>query len=208
MQRLPRRTILASLVATAVFAEASTKQIRAQDSTPASGSANATPAGGALLPREVILPLSVVQEVVSEITTETATGENATLVGNPTGNRMVTFATADGAQRVVLSVDQYRSADDAARAFEEAFRASQEVPGTTSEAVSDLGEAALIGVVTQGDETHVGGGALFGDLIVNATLQAYEATDANKETVAELIRRLAAHAEQVLQSSASPTAAG
>jgi hypothetical protein len=121
---------------------------------------------------------------------------------------MVTFATADGAQRVVLSVDQYRGADDAARAFEEAFQASQAVPGTTAEAVSELGEAALIGVVTQGDETHVGGGALFGDLIVNATLQAYEATDPNRATIAELIRRQAEHAAQVLQSSASPTAAG
>jgi hypothetical protein len=208
MPRLPRRTILTSVVATAVLARAGATPSRAQVSTPASGTASATPAGGALLPREVILPLEAVQEVVPEITTETATGENATLVGTPTGNRMVTFATADGAQRVVLSVDQYRSADDAATAFEEAFRQSQEVPGTTSEAVSDLGEAALIGVVIQGDETHVGGGALFGDLIVNATLQAYEGTDANKETVAELIRRQAAHAEQALRPTASPTAAG
>jgi hypothetical protein len=74
--------------------------------------------------------------------------------------------------------------------------------------VSNLGEAALIGVVTQGDETHVGGGALFGDLIVNATLQAYEATDANKAIVAELIQRQAEHAEQALRPGASPTPAG
>jgi hypothetical protein len=120
----------------------------------------------------------------------------------------VTFATADGAHRVVLSVDRYESADDASTAFQDAFRASQEVPGVTAEAVADLGEAALIGVVTQGDETHVGGGALFGDLIVNATLQAYEGTDANKAIVAELIQRQAEHAEQALRPGASPTPAG
>jgi hypothetical protein len=149
-----------------------------------------------------------VQEVVPDITAETATGENATAVGHPIANRAVTFATADGAQRVVLSMDRYESADDASTAFQDAFRASQEVPGVTAEAVSDLGEAALIGVVTQGDETHVGGGALFGDLIVNATLQAYEGTDANKAIVADLIQRQAEHAEQALRPSASPTPPG
>ena len=211
MQRLPRRTVLASLVATAVLAEGSTTPIGAQVSTPATGSANATPEAptrGAVLPRDIILPLAAVQEVVPEVTVETTTGANATAVGNPTGTRMVTFATADGAQRVVLSVDRYRSADDASRAFQEAFRASQEVPGVTAEAISDLGEAALIGVVTQGDETHIGGGALFGDLIVNGTLQGYEGTDTNKATVAELLRRQAEHAEQALEHTASPTAAG
>jgi hypothetical protein len=207
MQRLPRRTVLASAVATAVLARVGATPSSAQDSTPAAGSANATPAA-ALLPREVILPLDSVQEVVPVIASETASGEYATVVGNATDTRMVTFATADGAHRVVLSVDRYDSADDASSAFEDAFRQSQEVPGTTAEAVSDLGEAALIGVVTQGDETHVGGGALFGDLIVNATLQAAEATDANKATVAELIRRQAEHAEQALEPTASPTAAG
>ena len=75
---------------------------------------------------------------------------------------------------------------------------SRNVPGVKGEAVSDLGDGAFIGVVTQGDETHVGGGAVFGDLIVNATLQSYEGSDANKAIVTELIRRLAAHAEDAL----------
>jgi hypothetical protein len=208
MQRLPRRTVLASIIATAALATARPQHLRAKDSTPATGDASAAPAGAAVLPRDIILPMSAVQEVVPDITTETATGENATAVGNPTANRAVTFATADGAHRVVLSVDRYESADDASTAFQDAFRASQEVPGVTAEAVADLGEAALIGVVTQGDETHVGGGALFGDLIVNATLQAYEGTDANKAIVAELIQRQAEHAEQALRPGASPTPAG
>jgi hypothetical protein len=208
MPRLPRRTVLASLIATAAVTAAGTQYIRAQDSTPATGDASATPTGAALLPRDIILLLAAVQEIVPEIASETATGENATAVGNPIANRAVTFATADGAHRVVLSVDQYRSADDASTAFQDAFRASQEVPGVEAEAVSDLGEAALIGVITQGDETHVGGGALFGDLIVNATLQAFEATDANKAIVAELIQRQAEHARQALGGTASPTPAG
>ena len=159
MQRWPRRTIVPSLIATAALVISGATQVRAQDETAASPAA--TPSGAsraALLPRDVILPLTVMQEIVPEMTSETATGANATAVGNPTGTRVVTFATADGDQRVVLSVDRYRSADDASTAFEEAFRKSQEVPGATAEAVSDLGEAALIGVVTQGDETHVGGG--------------------------------------------------
>jgi hypothetical protein len=83
---------------------------------------------------------------------------------------------------------------------------SRDVPGVEGEMVSDLGDGAFIGVVTQGDETHVGGGAVYGDLIVNATLQSYEGSDVNKEIVAELIRRLAEHADQALPSSATPAA--
>jgi hypothetical protein len=193
--------MVTGLIATAALVIPGARRVHAQVATPA-----ASPPSAALLPRDVILPLEAVQEVVPEMTSETATGENATAVGNPTGTRAVTFATADGDQRVVLSVDRYRSSGDASTAFEEAFRASQEVPGVEAEAVSDLGEAALIGVVTQGDETHVGGGALFGDLIINATLQGYEGTDTNKATVTELIDRQAEHARQALAPAASPAA--
>ena len=210
MQRLPRRTVLASLTVAVVLAT-SKKQIRAQGSTPATRSASATPeepSRGALLPRDVILPLSAVQEVMPEMATETATGENAGALGHPVATRSVTYAVEDGKRRLVLSVDQHPSADDASAAFEDAVAKSREVPGVTGEAVPALGAAAFIGVVTQGDETHVGGGALFGDLIVNATLQAYEGTDTNKATVADLIRRQAAHAEQALSPTGSPTAAG
>jgi hypothetical protein len=188
-----------SLAATVAFATLGAFRVHANDATPA-----ASPPSAVLLPRDVILPLEAMQEIVPEMTSETATGANATAVGNPTGTRVVTFATADGEQRVVLSVDQYRGSGDASTAFEEAFRMSQEVPGAKAEAVSDLGEAALIGVVTQGDESHVGGGALFGDLIVTATLQGYEGTDANKATVTELINRQAEHAQQALAPTASP----
>jgi hypothetical protein len=61
--------------------------------------------------------------------------------------------------------------------------------------VSDLGQRAFIGVATQGDETHVGGGGLYGDLIVTVTLQAYDGTKENRAKVATIIRKQAA-AEQ------------
>jgi hypothetical protein len=197
MSCLSRRTILVNLVAMVALTRVGVRSSKAQD---------ATPSGASLLARDVILPLDAVQELLPEMATETATGANTTAMGAPIANRGVTFATEDGEQRIVLSVDRYSSTEDATAAFEEAFRLSQEVPGVTTEAVDDLGEAALIGIVTQGEETHVGGGALFGVLIVNATMQAFEGTDANKEIVAELILKQAEHAAQVLEISATPMA--
>ncbi len=200
-RRLPRRTVIAGLMATTALAFAGTRQIHAQESTP-----EGTDAAG-LLPRDVILSLEAVQDALPEIASETATGPNSTVVGTPVANRAVTYSTADGAHHVVLSVDQYATSDKAKRSFDEAFEASKKVPGVTTESVSDLGEAALIGVVTQGDETHVGGGALFGNLIVNATLQAFDGTDENKKLVAELIRLQADHAEKALGAAVSATPA-
>lgn len=209
MQRWPRRTVLVSLAGTAALALAGGTRVRAQSGTPETGATGATPGAevhGELLPRDVVLSLAGVQEVLPDIASETATGDNATAVGSPEATRAVTFATADGQQHVVLSVDHYESAADASATFQEAVEMSRDVPGVKGEEVPDLGDGAFIGIVTQGDETHVGGGAVFGDLIVNATLQSYEGSDTNKAIVAELIRRLAEHAEQALQSSATPAA--
>ena len=119
---------------------------------------------------------------------EAETGPNVTVMGTPVANRAVTFSSADDRQRIVLSVDQYGSADDARRAFDEAALASNQVPGVVVDSITGLGEKALIGVGTQGNETHVGGGALFGDLIVIATLQFFEGSDENKKRVTTLIR--------------------
>jgi hypothetical protein len=145
---------------------------------------------------------------VPELTSETATGENKHTLGAPIATRRVTYATEDGAQRLVLSVDRHPSAAEASAAYQEAAEQSRNIPGVEGDAVPDLGEAAFIGVITQGDETHVGGGALFGDLIINATLQSYEGTDENKAAVAELIRRQAKHTEQTLRPAASATPEG
>jgi hypothetical protein len=204
MSAWSRRAVLARLAAVPL-ALAPVRRRQGQAAAPTPAAATATPVGVALLPRDVILALRAVQSIMPGLTRETASDANATAVGDPIGSRAVTFATADGARRVVLSVDRYRNAADAATAFQDAVRASQAVPGVAATPVPDLGDGALIGIVTQGDETHVGGGARFGDLIVNATLQAFAGTDANKAIVAELLRRQADQARQALGEAASPT---
>jgi hypothetical protein len=44
------------------------------------------------------------------------------------------------------------------------------VPGAKTETISDLGDAALIGVAAQGNETHVSRGAQFDNVIVTVPL--------------------------------------
>jgi hypothetical protein len=138
------------------------------------------------------MPLSTVKEVLPELSRETATGPDETAVGDPAGTRSVTYATADASQRVVISVDQYPSPQDAESAYQQGFQLSQEVPGAKGEPVSDLGQRAFIGVATQGNETHVGGGALYGDRIVTVTLQGYDGTKENRAKVIALLRKQAA----------------
>ena len=132
------------------------------------------------------------------MTQESAAGEDETALDNPTGTRSVTYATDDGSQRVVISVAQYQSSEEASSAYQKAVQGSKEAPGGEGETVSDLGEEAFIGVSAQGNETHVGGGALFGDLIVNVTLQGYDGTNENKAKVTELIGMQAAAAKRAL----------
>jgi hypothetical protein len=153
---------------------------------------------GSTLPRDIIIPLDQVKELLPEMSQETATGEDETALGNPTGTRSVTYATDDGSQRVVISVAQYQSSEDASSTYQEAVQGSLEAPGGAAESVSGLGEEALIGTSARGDETHVGGGARYGDLIVNVTLQGYDGTDENKDKVTELIDEQAAEAEGAL----------
>lgn len=163
-----------------------------------SSSSEPSSSGAALLPRNVVLTLSEVKEVLPEISQETATGEDESALGNPTGTRSVTYATDDGSQRVVISVAQYQSSEDASSVFQQAVQGSLEAPGGAGETVSDLGEQAFIGTSALGGETHVGGGALYGDLIVNVTLQGYDGTNENKARVTELIRMQAVAANRAL----------
>jgi hypothetical protein len=145
-----------------------------------------------VLPRDRIIPLSTVKEILPEMNRETATGQDETAVGKPNGNRSVTYATAAGSQRVVISIDQYRTTEAASAAYQQAFQMSQEVPGAKGEPVSNLGQRAFIGVATQGKETHVGGGALYRDVIVTVTLQGYDGTKENKARVTAIILKQAA----------------
>jgi hypothetical protein len=41
----------------------------------------------------------------------------------------VTYATADGSQRVVISVDKYKRSEEASSSYQEASQKSKEVPG-------------------------------------------------------------------------------
>ena len=150
------------------------------------------------LPSNLILTLSEVKELLPEMSQETATGEDETALGNPRGTRGVTYATDDGSRRVVISVAQYQSARDASSTYQVAVQASLAAPGGVGEALSNLGEQAFIGVSAQGDETHVGAGALYGDLIVNVTLQGYDGTPENRATVIALIHMEAAAATRAL----------
>lgn len=163
-----------------------------------SESTSETSSGSTLLPPNVVLTLSEVKEVLPEMSQETSTGEDETALGNPTGTRSVTYATDDSSQRVVISVAQYQSSEDASSAFQEAVQGSLEAPGGEGETVSDLGEKAFIGTSAQGGETHVGGGALYSELIVIVTLQGYDGTNQNKAKVTELIRMQAAAAKRAL----------
>ena len=71
--------------------------------------------------------------------------------------------------------------------------------------MTNLGDGAFNRVVTQGDETHVGGGALYGDLIVTATLQDYDGTDENKAKVIELLRKQADAAQISMPTTGGPS---
>jgi hypothetical protein len=186
----PRRAAL--LIAATVVLSLSACGGRKGGPEPSSVAQTAPSGGATLLPRDAIIPLSAVREVLPEMSRETATGLDETAVGDPAGTRSVTYATADGPQRVVISVDRYKSPEVASAAYQQAFQLSQQVPGAKGEPVSGLGQRAFIGVATQGNETHVGGGALDGDTIVTVTLQGYNGTNENKAKVSAIIRKQAA----------------
>jgi hypothetical protein len=136
------------------------------------------------LPRNVVVPLSVVNQFFPDVTQEASTGQNTTAVGNPTATRSVIYTTSDGSKKVTLTVDQYGSASDASSAYQEAVQKSEAVPGFTPLPPPNVGQQAFAGIVTMGAETHVGLGALDGTLIVGATLAGYDATPTN---IAQLV---------------------
>jgi hypothetical protein len=188
---VPRLAVLLIAAVVALSLPASANGYHNSESTGAMAS-------GSTLPRNVVLTLSEVKQVLPEMSQETATGEDESALGNPRDSRSVTYATDDGSRRVVISVAQYQSAQDASSAYRAAVQGSLAAPGGAGEAISNLGEQGFIGVSAQGDETHVGAGALYGDLIVNVTLQGYDGTPENRARVTELIRMEAAAATRAL----------
>jgi hypothetical protein len=122
-----------------------------------------------LLPRDTVVPVSVVTEHFPEITKEASTGPNETSVGKPVASRSVVFLSADGKKKVTLSIDQYANAGDAASAYQTAVQGSKAAPGFKPAATPDLGQEAFAGTSQVGAETHFGLGARDGKLIVSAT---------------------------------------
>lgn len=137
-------------------------------------STGATRLSDSLLPRKVVVALSVVNQFFPEVTREASTGQNLTAVGNPKGTRNVIYANSDNSKKVTITVDQYGSSSDASSAYHEAVRKSKVVPGFKPIFAPNLGQNAFVGIVTQGGETHIGLGALHGTLIVGATLAGYD----------------------------------
>ena len=145
-------------------------------SAPPGNGTTSTP--GSVLPRKVVVPISVVNRFF-HVTREASTGSNLTAVGNPKATRSVIYANSDSSKKVTITVDQYASPTDASSAYQEAVQKSKIVPGFKPVSASDLGQNAFIGTVTQGDETHIGLGTLQGTLIIGATLVGYDPTPDN-----------------------------
>jgi hypothetical protein len=122
-----------------------------------------------LLPRDTVVPVSVVTQYFPDVTKESGTGSNETSVGKPVATRSVVFTSADGKKKVTLSVDQYASAGDAAAAYQTAVDGSKAAPGFEPAAAPDLGEEAFAGTSQVGAERHFGLGTRDGRLIVSAT---------------------------------------
>jgi CubicO group peptidase (beta-lactamase class C family) len=145
-------------------------------------------APGAVLARDVIVPLPVVTRFFPEATQEMSTGQNATAVRNPEATRSVIYTSSDKSKKVTISVDQYATSSDASAAYAEAVQKSRSVPGFRLIDAANLGPQAFIGTVTQGTETHIGLGALRGTLIVGVTLVGYEASAATTAKLVSLAR--------------------
>jgi hypothetical protein len=147
-----KRTVLLSLAAIALLALAACSDA----STP-------------VLPRDSVVPVSVVTKYFPEITTEASTGPNETSVGKPIAARSVVFTSADGKKKVTVSIDQYESTSDAASAYQTAVQGSKAAPGFNPAATPNLGQEAFAGTSQVGDEMHFGLGARDGRLIMSAT---------------------------------------
>ena len=141
--------------------------------SPGAGPASAS---DSLLAREVVVPISTVRRFFPQVDRESSTGPHLTAVGGPKATRSVIYANSNNSKKVTISVDQYVSSSDASSAYEEAVRKSKAVPGWTPISAPDLGQDAFMAAVTRGEETHIGVGALQGNLILGITVVGYNAT--------------------------------
>ena len=133
----------------------------------------------ALLPRNAVVSLNLVERYFPEITSVVRSGDDETATGDPLATRSVTFANAAGTKKVTISADRFGGPGDASFAYRDAVAKSKAVTGFKLLAVPNLGEKTFAGTVTQGSETHVGLGVLVGRLTVGVTLAGFDAGSAN-----------------------------
>jgi len=141
--------------------------------SPGAGPASAS---DSLLAREVVIPISTVRRLFPQVDQEASTGPHLTAVGGPKATRSVIYANSSSSKKVTITVDEYVSSNDASSAYEEAVQKSKAVPGFTPISAPDLGENAFMATVTRGEETHIGFGALHGNLILGITVVGYNPT--------------------------------
>ncbi|SEK99316.1 hypothetical protein SAMN05444583_10579 [Rhodococcus maanshanensis] len=102
----------------------------------------------------------------------------------------------DGGRKVTISADRYPSSDSASTAFEQAIDKSEAVQGFVAlPAPVDIGDRAFAGIVSQGDDTHIGYGALTGEFVVGVTSAGYPATTENTAKLIDLTRAAVERAE-------------
>jgi hypothetical protein len=147
-----------------------------QSPSPANSSMQAS---DSTLPREVVVPIGVVNRFFPEVASEASTGRNLTAVANAKATRSVIYTNSNGSKKVTITVDEYARASDASSAYQEAVAKSKAVPGFKPVPAENLGQNAFVGTVTQGGETHIGLGALHDTLIMAATLAGYDLTPEN-----------------------------
>ena len=141
--------------------------------SPGAGPASAS---DSLLAREVVIPISTVRRFFPQVDQEARTGPHLTAVGGPKATRSVIYANSNNSKKVTITVDEYVSSNDASSAYEEAVQKSKAVPGFTPISAPDLGENAFMATVSRGEETHIGFGALQGNLILGITVVGYNPT--------------------------------
>jgi len=84
-------------------------------------SSSTTSTSDSMPPRNIVVPLSVIQRFFPEITQEATTGQNLTAAGDSTTTRSVIYATGDASKKVTVTVDQYESSTDASSAYQQAI---------------------------------------------------------------------------------------
>ena len=136
-----------------------------------------------------------------DVTNEVNTGYNLTAVANAKATRSVIYANSNSFKKVTITVDQYPTATDASTAYRKAVEKSKTVPGFRTMTAKNLDQNTFIGTVTQGEETHIGLGALHGTIIVAATLAGYDPKPKNIAKLISLTREEESAAKSALHAS-------